>query len=313
MWFDKTKIDALAHALKTGQRTGIDSILRDLSVVDQNPSKPTFCPKCGKPFVVKPIPYFHMYVPSCPDGHGFWLDTGIAQKLKKFFAHAGTSPSVSIKGKIDSFRIFVILTGIALGIFNFYKKSENHPQTNYKTSLTMEHTSNVGANNWPTRDFSRWNPFPAGQDAITDPQELDYIYAWMALINDGIVNRLNMQDALIAQRPSKEYVAVYDLFKYKQKGILYKLNKLVPPPRLENFHEMVIEAITSQVEFYEDYARRRSEEPELTFNQLTAHPRLKACDEKLWAAYYEFQRLYPSRDHATNAAIEQRLCWLDLI
>lgn len=313
MWFDKVKIDALEQALKTGQRTGIESILRDLSVVDQNPNKPTFCPRCGKPFVVKQIRYFHLNVPSCPNGHGFWLDTGIAQKIKRFFEHAGTSPSFPVKRKIDSFRLFVIFTGIALGLFSFYKKPADHSETNYKTSFTMEHAESVGANNWPDRDFSQWNPFPAGQATVTDPQELDYIYAWMDIVNDGIVNRLNMQDALIAERPSKEYEAVYEFFEYKQKGILYRLNKLTPPPRLDNFHALVLEAVASQIEFYEDYARRRSEDSGVTFNQLTGHPKLKDCDKNLWAAYYEFQRLYPNRDQATNNAIEQRLCWLDLV
>ena len=313
MWFNKVKIDALEQALKPGQRTGIEGILRDLSVVDQNPVKPTFCPRCGKPFVVKQIPYFQMYVPSCPTGHGFWLDTGVAQKIKRFFDHAGTSPSFPIKRKIDSFRIFAILMFFAVGFFSAYKKHTDRPQSDYKTSFTMEHTASVGANNWPARDFSQWNPFPAGQDAITDPQELDYMYAWMDIVNDGIVNRLNMQDALIAERPSKEYSAVYEFFDYKQKGILYRLNKLTPPQRLEDFHALVIEAVTSQIEFYEDYARRRSEDSGVTLNQLTGHPKLKDCDKNLWAAYYEFQRLYPNRDQATNNAIEQRLCWLDLV
>ena len=34
---------------------------------------------------------------------------------------------------------------------------------------------------------------------------------------------------------------------------------------------------------------------------------------KLWDAFHEFESVYPNRDTATNNAIEQRLCWLDMI
>jgi hypothetical protein len=87
----------------------------------------------------------------------------------------------------------------------------------------------------------------------------------------------------------------------------------VPPARLEAFHDFVVQALNNQLDFYDDFVRRKMENPSVELNQLLQHPNLLACDKKLWAAFYEFARLYPNRDTATNNAIEQRLCWLDLI
>ncbi|GEM_PF-5784745 len=325
MWFEQKKIEALAAALKSGQKEGIENILHDVLTVGTNPDPtiPTFCPRCGKPFIQKPLLYFMMGVKACPDGHGVWISRENARKIKLYFEqHLPASSGRSLQ-KIKSFRVFAILAAIALSIFNSYQKSQDHDKVrvyhqtqsndNYKTSLSMPHTQKVSPQYWPTRDFSQWNAFPENQNVITDPQELEYVQAWMVLVNEGIINRLNMQDAMLVPRPADEYIDVYYFYADKQNEIIHRLRDVYPPERLQNFHEDVLDAMTNQVAFYEDYSRRKADEPALNFDQLLQHPKLRACDEKLWAAFHEFERVYPSRDPETNNAIEQRLCWLDMI
>lgn len=178
---------------------------------------------------------------------------------------------------------------------------------------SMVHSDKVSPSYWPSRDFSQWNAMPFNQNVILDPEELEYFQRWMVLANEGIVNRLNMHDALLARRPAQEYIEVYDHFSSRQRQVLMSLNALVPPPRLGIFHDDVVAALVSQIDFYDDFVRRKTENPSVELAQLLEHPKLVDCDKKLWAAFYEFARLYPNRDAATNNAIEQRLCWLDLI
>lgn len=177
----------------------------------------------------------------------------------------------------------------------------------------MPHNQNVSPNYWPTRYFNEWNVFPASQNVITDPDELAYFQEWTALANEAIINRLNMSDALMVPRPSDEYIHVSYFFADRQEDVLSLLKDMTPPQRLEEFHDTVVSAVESQVAFYQDFAQRKADNPSLTLSALLQHEKLKDCDQKLWAAYHEFERLYPKCDSATNNAIEQRLCWLDAI
>lgn len=256
-----------------------------------------------------------MVVPSCPNGHGVWLSNDIAQKIKHFFESHLSTPGHS-RQQLNAFRVFAIIAGIALAVFNAYQRSENgitSRNENYKMSLTMKHTQRVGPHYWPSRDFSTWNAFPADQDAITDPAELAYLKQWMDIVNGGIINRMNMQDALLIKRPANEYLDAFYYYSDRQNAIINRLRALEPPERLGAFHDLVVDAAVSQVAFYEDYARRKADVPALEFSALMQHPKLVDCNAKLWDAFHEFERIYPNRDTATNSAIEQRLCWLDMI
>ena len=177
----------------------------------------------------------------------------------------------------------------------------------------MEHLQPVNPEYWPNRDFSQWNAFPQEQHVITDAGELAYFKEWMIILNEGIVNRLNMNDALLAKRTAQEYAEVFNFFAQKQNNIVERLRELYPPGNLQVFHNLVIEAGVNQIDFYDDFVRHKASNPSIKFTELLNHPKLKLCDQKLWAAYYEFQRIYPNRDPGTNNAIEQRLCWMDLI
>ena len=96
----------------------------------------------------------------------------------------------------------------------------------------MEHNQKVTSQYWPTRDFSQWNAFPANQQVITSPDELGYFKQWLALLNEAIVNRLNMNDALLAKRPSGEYTDVYYFYAERQNAVIRRMRDLYLPERL---------------------------------------------------------------------------------
>lgn len=309
MWLEQRKIDALEQGLKSGQKTSVESILEELKGA-KNTNVLTFCPKCGKPFVRRPLIHFQILVDACPEGHGVWLKNKSAFKIRQFFEQGAVRPSI-----LKYARAFFICMAVFTIAQLISRWSSEHKSfyPNYKTTYSMEHLQKVGPQYWPTRDYSQWNAFPEYQEAITDSQELAYFKEWILILNEGIINRLNMNDALLANRPGREYMDVYYFYANKQNEIIRRLYDLYPPDRLQVFHNQVIDASVSQVAFYQDYARRKEINPSLKFKELLDHPKLRDCDQKLWAAFHEFERQYPRRDAATNNAIEQRLCWMDLI
>ncbi|MBL8013457.1 MAG: hypothetical protein JNN05_06365 [Candidatus Omnitrophica bacterium] len=286
-------------------------IFSQLQSVRKIPNPYTFCPKCGKPFVKKPLNYLKIVVPSCPDHHGFWIDEINALKIVNFF-QSGKICRPQETQRIAGLAVWLLIVA-SFVVMMLLERQDKRREANYKLTYSMEHIQNVGSNYWPARDFSHWNAFPSQQSAILDVEELEYFYTWMDVINEGIVNRLNMNDALLSRRPAQEYVEIVAYFSDKQNDVIRRLRQMYPPDRLQKFHHLVIQAASDQIDFYDDFARQKFTNPSLNLKDLLEHPKLKSCDQQLWAAYYEFQRIYPNRDTATNNAIEQRLCWMDLI
>lgn len=311
MWFEKSKIDVLEESLMNNHRNSAADLIEQLRAVKQNPNPYTFCPKCGKAFIKQPFNYLRIVVPSCPDGHGAWINEINAAKIVNFF-QSGQSHRQQESQRIAAVSVWFLIV-VSFVVMMFLERRDKRNETNYKLTYSMEHIRHVGPDNWPTRDFSQWNVFPYEQNAVVDSEELEYFYRWVGVVNEGIVNRLNMNDALLAKRPSQEYVEAYYYFANKQNVIIRRLREIYPPDNLMVFQNLVIQAVNDQIDFYDDYSRQKSINPSLTLKEFLKHPKLKACDQKLWAAYYEFQRLYPNRDTETNNAIEQRLCWMDLI
>ena len=91
------------------------------------------------------------------------------------------------------------------------------------------------------------------------------------------------------------------------------MSQLEAPERLKTFHEKVIQAGYDQIDFYKDYAQTKENDSQVDFKDLGSNEHLRASDQKLWAAYYDFQALYPSRKKDFNDAIERRLAWFDII
>lgn len=173
--------------------------------------------------------------------------------------------------------------------------------------------SPISETNWPMSNFDNWYPLPIKESYIDHQDELSYFIAWKNVMEEGISNRYNMINIINSHREKNDYLDLYYIFKNKQDDFLNKLQTMVVPAKLTSFHEKIVQATSYQIIFYEEWAKAKSEDSKIKFEDLVNESHLKACNELLWSAYYEFQRLYPNRDRATNDAIEMRLCQFDVI
>lgn len=181
--------------------------------------------------------------------------------------------------------------------------------------LTGQRTKHatIALNNWPGRDYSNWYALSPTERFEQHPDEAAYFREWVLIMNEGITNRMNIQDALDQQMPYDNYRPLFYKFQQLQNNMLNRLSSLPPPQRLREFHRLVVEAGIEQILFYQDYASMRAKQPSFKFNDSLQNDHLKISDQKLHQAYDAFKMLFPSINQQTNDAIEKRLCWFDII
>jgi hypothetical protein len=172
--------------------------------------------------------------------------------------------------------------------------------------------SPIVENVWQAKDYSQWYPLPNNTSNM-DTEEFAYWRKWCAVIQEGISNRMNAQEQLDKPREPGYYQMIKREYLRRQEEELEKLSALIPPERLKQFQDDVIDAGRDQIRFYEDYASAKIQNPRRKFPEFRTNENLKSSDGKLWAAYHYFQSLYPGVDKATNDAIEQRLAWFDIV
>jgi len=146
-----------------------------------------------------------------------------------------------------------------------------------------------------------------------DGVEYAYWKAWVAIMHEGIANRMNVQEALDQQLSVDDYKAVFLEYRDRQEEMLNRLSQLQAPDRIATFQNYIVDAGKDQIRFYEAYAAAKIEDPKRSFAEFRTHEDLKTSDKKLWDAYHYFQSLYPGINKAANDAIEQRLCWFDIV
>ena len=162
------------------------------------------------------------------------------------------------------------------------------------------------------KNFRGWNPLPPSVNGM-DGVEYAYWKAWVAIMHEGIANRMNVQEALDQQLSVDDYKAVFLEYRDRQEEMLNRLSQLQAPDRIATFQNYIVDAGKDQIRFYEAYAAAKIEDPKRSFAEFRTHEDLKTSDKKLWDAYHYFQSLYPGINKAANDAIEQRLCWFDIV
>ncbi len=132
-------------------------------------------------------------------------------------------------------------------------------------------------------------------------------------MEDGITNRMNVHEQFENSQKSDHIARIKAEYQSRQKRMLEALSEIQPPERLAEFHETVIKAGYNQIEFYLEYGTAKETNGQLKFENISNSPNLKNSDQKLWAAYHQFEALYPQRSKDFNDAIERRLAWFDII
>ena len=304
MWVEENKISTVENLFNF--RAELEPILIQV-LNDRTTPLPEFCPQCGKKPVNKRYDQVAFSLKACPDGHGAWLTPQVAEKIRDFIdSNEGKIPA-PVNRKYMGFRLVAIFIGIALGIVSGYWK-DNHKSK----STAVAPSPKISSQYWPSRIFKNWYPLPENISGM-DSQELAYWKIWCAIMEIGISNRMNVQEALDADNKTDEYFAVNNKYRQSQEYMIQRLSDLPQPERLKPFHQYVLSAADDQMRFYEEYTKARAGNKNVKFEEFRENADLKAGDQKLWDAYHNFQSLYPSRDKATNDAIERRLAWFDII
>jgi hypothetical protein len=166
--------------------------------------------------------------------------------------------------------------------------------------------------NWLPRDYSRWNPLPGNINNM-DPEEYSYWQKWHVIMEEGITNRMNVQDALDQGHAKEEYTKIFNEYEGRQEKMLDKFRDLDVPQRFQPMKDDVLSAGDDQIQFYREYAQARAWKNDSKLNEFMNDIHLRSSDQKLHDAANYFKSLYPSIDRATHDAIERRLAWFDII
>ena len=170
----------------------------------------------------------------------------------------------------------------------------------------------VSETHWPRRGWMYrlfWIPSKSG--SFTRHDELAYFVALVRTLDEGITHRINMDGVLRTSRTRSEYERLYDLYRERQTGVLTRLERLDPPPRLRGIHGRIVVAAIEQIRFYERFMRARQDNPAIGLNDMLGDPSLQVANRELHTAWSEIVRLYPDLDPFSSGAIQLRFCGFD--
>ena len=308
MWLNDKRTFLLKEALKKRNTSELDQALED--ILNQNTSNaiPSVCPQCQHDLIPQTLPSLEITVSACPHHHGLWISAEAQQSLQNFIL--GTTSFTHKKRIARRIAIFSLFSTLILAVAIQNPNMILRPYQDFQNTLEAK---KINEHYWPMPNFTGWYSLPIKESVIDHQDELIYFQKLTILLEHGIGNRYNVTKVLQAKLKRNFYLNTFSIFKEKQQEVVRRLYQLTPPERLNQFHEALLEAAKEQIVFYQEFTDEKYQNSSIQLDQLLANPHLKRCNELLWSAYYEFQRLYPDRDQATNDAVEQRLCQFDVI
>ena len=172
----------------------------------------------------------------------------------------------------------------------------------------------VSETHWPSRGWMyKLFSIPVKTGSFDRHAELAYFVALLPILDDGITHRINFDGVLQTDRTPAQYERLYELYRERQSGVLGRLERLEPPPRLRAIHERILKATAEQIRFYERFMRAKAQNPSLDLRNMLGDPSLQSTNAELHAAWEEIRRLYPRLDPLSSAAIELRFCGFDAL
>jgi hypothetical protein len=142
--------------------------------------------------------------------------------------------------------------------------------------------------------------------------ERRYFDELIAVLDDGIMNRRNIDGLLKSPSRPDIYVSGFEAYRERQERFLGRLDAVTVPSRLRPIHERIRTAAERQIGFYRDFADARTRNPD-TLPDLLGHPDLRESDYDLHRAWDLIRQTYPRLDPRLAEAIESRLCHLDIV
>ena len=143
--------------------------------------------------------------------------------------------------------------------------------------------------------------------------ERRYLQQLMAVLDDGIRHRRDVEGVLKSESEADTYAAVYDIYRGRQQDVLARLERLDVPARIKPAHDRIVKATERQIEFYGAFAEARVRDKSADLARMLGHPALRESDYDLHAAWDFIRQTYPDLDVSTKQAVEGHLCQFDVI
>jgi hypothetical protein len=281
MWLTGTSLERIDSALGKGETAAVDRLLAEiLAGASSTEPTPTVCAVCRHDLTRGHVGNSPVLIYSCPDGHGSWLDGSGVATLRSLL-HDRTAlpaPMGPARGRLAVLLALLMASLAAL-------------------AATVMLTSG------PVRAPA---PSPMSQ------AERRYFDELLAVLDDGIMNRRNIDGLLKSQSRPDIYVSAFEAYRSRQERFLRRLDAVTVPERLHPIHERIRTAAERQIGFYRDFADARTRNPEALPN-LLGHPDLRESDYDLHRAWDLIRQTYPTLDPRLAEAIESRLCHLDIV
>ena len=281
MWLRRSHLQRIDSALGTGPAADVDRILAEiLAGASSAEPMPTVCAVCRRDLTSDALHQSGLLIYTCPAGHGAWLEAEEVATFQRLL-HEGSTPQVPA-WKIGH-RLAVLLALLIASLAAF-----------------------VGMI-WLT-------PTPSGR-VPASPMSADehrYFKELMTVLDEGIVNRRNIDSVLKSPSEPDTYVAAYEIYRQRQERFLRRLDAVAVPDRLRPVHARIRTAAERQVAFYRDFTRARARNP-ADVPRMLGHPDLRASDYDLHTAWDLIRQIYPILAPKLAETIENHLCQLDVI
>jgi hypothetical protein len=313
MWIEGERLQVIDSALERGRRAEVEQLLADVFRTGAGAAAiPSACPTCRRDLVRNPLPGVGLFVSACPDRHGAWMTSDVVETLRRFVDEHATLAAKK-RHQLKILNRLLVLLGVVLVAAILYSYPERIVTTLVEAGSRF-YDWRVSETYWPERGwvYTHWQIDVKGS-SIDVHDELMYFTRLVALLDEGITNRINMDGVLRTRRSPAEYTRLYDVYRGKQLDVLARLRQLAVPDTLASIHAHVLLATEEQIRFYGAFVDAKLIDPSVDLGRMLGDAALQTTNRALHTAWDEIRRRYPRLDVETSGAIEAHLCGFDVI
>ena len=156
---------------------------------------------------------------------------------------------------------------------------------------------------------------PVGAPAPSPMSQAErrYFDELIVVLDDGIMNRRNIDGLLKSRSRPDIYVSAFEAYRSRQDQFLWRLDAVTVPPRLRPIHERIRTAAERQIGFYRDFTDARTRTPSIPSPTSWVIPICARATTTCIARGISSARPTRLLDPRLAEAIESRLCHLDIV
>jgi len=308
MWFPEKEIRSIQQVLRDKKQNLLSQLLQDVfKEPEGNETAPPCCPVCRQKLVPKAFPYLEYFVKACPNQHGLWMSSDVCLKMRGFIAEQ----LQAIRQRRSQLAIAAGIAALLL-VLNLLAHNTNPLSRLFQERAKALAYSRISPQYWPVRISPHHFPLPVKSGALNDQEERIYFQQVLSLLEEGLSNRMNIDDALKTRKKEEDYWALYEFYRERQSSVIERLENIEIPGRFQEFHTRVLKAAYHQLIFYERFTSDKIQDPSLKLEDLLQDRDLKASGNLLHEAFAVVIALCPDLDPTMRQALESRLCWFDI-